>query len=134
MLQNDCLGTNLKESDAGGELEDDAAHGPDVARRGPAHLQDDLGRAVVPRRHDRRVVLVVEGGAAEVDEADLWAAQEAQVPLPLRVVHQVVAAVVEQDVLGLQVGVGQAVVVHEPDGLAQLVGDLTNLQHDFSHI
>ena len=117
----------LKKSDASGEFEDDAPDGPDVAGGAPAQLEDDLGRAVVPRRDDGRVVLVVEGGAAKVDQPDLGVAQEAEVLLPLGVVHEVVAAVVEEDVLRLEVGVRQPVVVHEADRVAQLVGNLSNL-------
>ena len=121
------LSVYLKKSDASGEFEDDASNGPDVAGGAPAQLEDDLGRAVVPRRDDGRVVLVVEGGAAKVDQSDLGVAEEAEVLLALGVVDEVVAAVVEEDVLRLEVGVRQPVVVHEADGVAQLVGNLTNL-------
>ena len=44
----------LEERGAGGELVHDAADAPHVAGVGPAQLQDDLGRAVVPGRHDLR--------------------------------------------------------------------------------
>ena len=42
----------LEERGAGGELVHDAADAPHVAGVGPAQLQDHLGRAVVPGRHD----------------------------------------------------------------------------------
>ena len=44
----------LEERGAGGELVHDAADAPHVAGVGPAQLQDHLGRAVVPGRHDLR--------------------------------------------------------------------------------
>ena len=50
------------------ELEDDAADAPDVAGLRPAQLEDDLRRAVVPRRHHRAVVLPVERRRTEVDQ------------------------------------------------------------------
>jgi len=57
------------------ELDEDAPDGPDVARVGPPEAEDDLGRTIVARRDDRRVVLLIERGRAEVDEADLSRAQ-----------------------------------------------------------
>ena len=90
--------------------------------------QYDFRRAVVPRGDDGGVVLVVEGGAAKVDQSDLGVAEEAEVLLALGVVDEVVAAVVEEDVLRLEVGVRQPVVVHEADRVAQLVGNLSNLR------
>lgn len=67
---------NLKESEAGVELEDDATDGPYVAGVRPAELQDDFGRAVVPRRHDRRVVLVIKSRRAEIDQTRIRAAND----------------------------------------------------------
>ena len=95
------------------KLENDAADAPDVTGLAPAQLQDHLGRAVVPRRHHRRVVLPVERGRAKVDQLDpgvLHAAHGAlrggaDVGVPVRA-HK-------QDVLRLQVRVGQVVVVQE---------------------
>ena len=46
----------LEERGAGGELVHDAADAPHVAGVGPAQLQDHLGRAVVPGRHDLRKI------------------------------------------------------------------------------
>jgi len=58
----------LEQGAAHGDLEDDAAGGPDVAGLGPADLHDDLGRPVVACGHDAGVVLVVEGRAPEVNQ------------------------------------------------------------------
>ena len=77
-------------------------------------LHDDLGCAVVPGLHDGGVVLVVEGGAAEVDQPDLGVLQDsdlAEPPALLTVLRRGVVfvrvAVVKQDVLRLQVRVRQ---------------------------
>lgn len=43
-------------------------NGPNVARLRPAELENHLGRPVMPRRHNGAVVLVVEGGTAEVNK------------------------------------------------------------------
>jgi len=117
----------LEQGETEGELEQNAADGPDVAGLRPAELQDDLRGAVVPGGHDGAVVLVVEGGTPEVDEAYFRITNEPEVLLLLVVVDQVVRAVVEKDVLRLEVGVGQPVVVHEFDCVAKLVPDLTDL-------
>ena len=52
--------THLEERVSGVEFEHDAADAPHVARLRPAQLEDDFRCAVVARRHDRAVVLVVE--------------------------------------------------------------------------
>ena len=57
-----------------GQLDQDAAHGPQVAGEAPAQAQDDLGRAVMPRAHNAAVVLVLKRRAAKVDHPDLVAA------------------------------------------------------------
>lgn len=85
------------------QLEQDAADRPDVARLRPAEFcgpnsgrsvtqcsrtramnrltQDHLGGAVVARRHDGAVVLVVERGAAKVDEPHVGPLYAPVVPL-----------------------------------------------------
>ena len=63
--------TDLEERVAGVELEHDAADAPDVTRLRPAHLEYDFRRAVVTRRHDGAVVLVIERRRAEVDQLDV---------------------------------------------------------------
>lgn len=50
------------------QLEQDAADAPDVARMAPAELENHLGSAIVTRRHNRAVVLVVERRRAKVDQ------------------------------------------------------------------
>jgi hypothetical protein len=58
----------------------------DIAGLRPAQLQDDLRRAVVLGRDDGRVVGVVRGGAAEVDEPDLRIADAPECLPPATVV------------------------------------------------
>lgn len=53
------------------QLHHNAAYAPQVTRVAPAQPQDDFGCAIVACRHDRRVVLVLKGGAAKVN--DLYA-------------------------------------------------------------
>lgn len=61
----------LEERDAQIQLEQNAADRPHVARLVPAQFENHLRRPIVARGHDRRVVLVVEGGRAEIDQLDL---------------------------------------------------------------
>ena len=105
---------SLEESLARDEFDEDATDRPHVARVGPAcaclffsnrerqgqHVGDsprneafttrvrrtenDLGCAVVPRRHDLGVVLLLERGAAKVDQLDARVFEDLPVPGPLR--------------------------------------------------
>ena len=109
------------------QLEDDAPDAPDVAGLGPAQLQDDFRSPVVARGDDGAVMLVVKRGGTEVDQPDFRVLDEPHVLLLAGVVDDVVAGVEEEDVLRLQVGVGQSVVVHEFYGVAELVGHLPDL-------
>ena len=59
-MRHDDSATHLKECVSGVELEHDAPDAPHVARLRPAHLQDDFRCAVVTRRHDGAVMLVIE--------------------------------------------------------------------------
>ncbi len=60
----------LKERESEIELEQNAADAPDVAGLRPAELENYLGRPVVSRRNDGRVMLPVECGRAEVDHSN----------------------------------------------------------------
>ena len=125
------------------QLEQDAADAPHVARLGPAQLQDhfrglkifltfykiffafhtnifqksqvsrNIIYPVVSGGDDRAVVLPVEGGRAEVDELDPGVAHAPDVALGGGAVLAVPVRAHEQDVLRLQVGVGQVVVVQK---------------------
>lgn len=53
------------------ELDQDTTDAPDVAREAPAQVENDLWSTVVASRDDRRMILVVKGGGAEVNEANL---------------------------------------------------------------
>ncbi len=114
----------LEEGVASEELDQDAANAPDVTRIAPPQTQDDLGRAIVPRRHDRRMVFILERGRAKVDEPDLGIVQHP--PLTsgsadrgrrgrdLAVVRETLRAVVdEQDVLGLQIRADQIEIMQD---------------------
>ena len=68
---------------------------------------------VVSGGDDRAVVLPVEGGRAEVDELDPGVAHAPDVALGGGAVLAVPVRAHEQDVLRLQVGVGQVVVVQK---------------------
>ena len=95
------------------KLEDDGPSAPDIAGLGPAELKDDLRRPIMPRRDDAAVVLPVEGGRAKVDELDPGVPHPPKVPLRRRAVLGAPVGRDEQDVLRLQVGVGEVVVVQE---------------------
>jgi len=117
----------LEEGDAERQLEDDAPDGPDVAGLRPAQLHDDLWGAVMPRRHNGGVVLVVEGGAAEIDQADLGIAHPSHFAPQRRIKLEVVGRVEKENVLRLEVRVGDPVAMKEVDGVAEVVGHLPNV-------
>ena len=60
----------LEQGIASEKLDEDASDAPYVAREAPAKVEDNLGSAVVTRGYNGRVVLVVEGCRAKVDEPD----------------------------------------------------------------
>ena len=95
------------------ELEDNAANAPDIARLAPAKLQDDLGRPVVPGGHHTAVVLPVESGRAEVNELHSGVPHPSDVPLVRGAVLAVPVVADKQNVLGLQVGVSQMILVEK---------------------
>ena len=57
------------------EFHNDATNAPNIARKAPAQLKDDLWRAVVSGRDNGRMVLVIECGRSEVNEADFTVKQ-----------------------------------------------------------
>jgi len=112
----------LEQGDTESELEDDAADTPDVAGLAPAELQDDFWSSVVAGGDYRTVVLVVEGGAAEVDEADGGVLDILDV-----VAAALVVRVEEQDILWFEIGVSDSVFVKEVAAVAELVGHLAHV-------
>ena len=52
------------------EFVNDAAERPNVARLTPTQLEDDFGSAVVTRRHNRGMMLVIECSGTKVDKAN----------------------------------------------------------------
>lgn len=106
------------------ELNQYAPNAPDIAREAPSQVEYNLGGTVVPRRHDRRVVFIVKGRRAKIDQPDL--AIEEYSPLALHAVRSVgggwdvavvseclVGAVHQEDVLRLQIGVDQVDVMKD---------------------
>ena len=53
------------------QFHQDAANTPDVSFEAPAQPQDDFWRPVVPRADNGAVILILEGGAAKVNDLDL---------------------------------------------------------------
>ena len=74
---------------------------------------------------------MVKGRAAKVDQSDLGALEDPDLPalLPVLLAHVVleVVAVEEEDVLRLQVRVGQTMLVEKVDRETQLVRDLSHV-------
>ena len=66
----------LEEGVTGIELDQDTANTPDVAGITPAQVEDDFWCTVMPRRDDRRVILIVESGRAKVNQPDLCIEQD----------------------------------------------------------
>lgn len=75
---NDCLHhcqvfeivVGLEESITGKEFDQDTPDTPDITGETPAQVEDNLWCPVVTSGHDRRVVFVIEGGRAKVDETN----------------------------------------------------------------
>lgn len=67
---------SLEKGIAGKELDEDAADAPDVTREGPAQSQDDLWRSIMPGGHDGRMILILEGGRAEIYQANFCVEQD----------------------------------------------------------
>ena len=64
-------GVGVEHHAANGQLEDDAAHTPDIAALVPSHLHHNLGRTIVSGLDNGGVVLVVKCCAAKVNQSDL---------------------------------------------------------------
>ena len=62
---------SLEEGIASEELDNDAAYTPDIARKAPTQLQNDFWRTIVSCRDNRRVVFIIKGCRAKVDQTDL---------------------------------------------------------------
>lgn len=67
---------SLEEGVAGIELDQDTADAPDVTGIAPAQVEYDFRCAIVPSRDDRRVILIVEGGRAKVNQPDFCIEQD----------------------------------------------------------
>jgi len=106
------------------ELDKDATNAPDVARVCPAKAENDLGRAVMTGRHNRRVVLILESCRSEVNQSDLGI--EKDPPLVrlavLRgrgrrdfavVCEGLICVVAKKDVLGLEIGMNEVQIVQD---------------------
>ena len=65
-------------------------------------------------------MLMVEGGAAKINQPNLWILEDSQfsalLPVLIREKLLVVIAVIEEDVLRFEVGVGESIGVKEGDG------------------
>lgn len=93
------------------KFKEDASDAPDVAGLGPPQLQYHLRGSVVSGADHGAVVLPVKGRRPEVDELDPGVAHAPDVALVGGAVLAVPVRAHKQDVLRLQVGVGQVVVV-----------------------
>ena len=65
-------------------------------------------------------MLMVEGGAAKINQPNLWILEDSHFSVLLPVVIReklfIVIAVIEEDVLRFEVGVGESIGVKEGDG------------------
>ena len=108
----------LEEGVAGVELDENTADAPDVAGKGPPQTEDDLGGPIMARRHDGRMIFVVKGRGAKIDESDVGTSED--FPLsgtprgselrrwyPPVICESVASSITEEDVLGLQVGMDE---------------------------
>lgn len=106
------------------EFDEDASYAPYIARKGPTQTEDDLGRAVVPSRHDGRVILILEGCTSKVNQSDFGVQENASLrsmSLHRRrrgrnlavVCERLVCRVDQQDILWLEVCMNQIQVMQD---------------------
>ena len=91
------------------KFKEDASDAPDVTGLGPAKLEYNLRGPVMPGADHGAVVLPVKGRRPEVDELDPGVAHAPYVPLAGRAELRVPVRAHKQDILRLQVRVGQVV-------------------------
>ena len=108
-----------EEQRASPKLSEDAPHRPLIDRMVPLQAEGYLGRTVLPRAHDGRVVLVLPRGSAKVDERHARMRGQSIPPVERRD---------EQNVLGLEVGVGETNRVYVLEGLEAVGSDRGNLR------
>jgi hypothetical protein len=113
----------LEEGIAGEELDQDAADAPNIAGVRPPETKDDLGCPVMTSRDDGRVVFILEGCRAEINQPNLGVQQHLSLAgLPIVVVggggrdlavvcEGLVLVVAQQDVFRLQIRVDQVEVM-----------------------
>jgi hypothetical protein len=53
------------------EFHNDAPDAPNIAGKAPSQLENDLRSPIVPGRHNRRMILVIERGRSKVDQPNL---------------------------------------------------------------
>ena len=93
------------------EFEDNAANAPHITWLRPAQLQDDLGRSVVSGADHAGVVLPVKRGGAEVNQLDPGVSHPPDVLLGRGTILREPVIGHKQNVLRLQISVGQMIVV-----------------------
>ena len=96
----------------GEELEEDAPHAPEIARVRPAQPKHNFRRAVVPRRDDGGVVIVLIGCAAQVNDNNVFALDHAGAVV-LRVPVVLPIGIDEENVFEFKVSVDEAHLVQE---------------------
>lgn len=113
---------SLEQRVAGEEFDKDAADTPDIAWERPSKPEDDFRRSVVPSRHHRGVVFVLESSGSKVDQTNLRVQKNPSLGgvatnLDRRgwylsvVGERLISTVVEQDILRLQISVDEIQVV-----------------------
>jgi hypothetical protein len=119
----------LEERVSSVQFKDDAANAPDVARLSPTQLENDFRSAVMPRRDNRAVVFVIKRRRTKVNQTDFRRFHAPKISLLQWIVGDIGVGIDKQDVLWLQVGVCQVIVMQKLDGAGQLPTDVTHLLH-----
>ena len=70
----------LKKSISCEKLHKYTTDAPDVTWVSPTKIEDDFGCTVMPSRDYRRMILIIEGGRAEIDQPDLGIEQDPPLP------------------------------------------------------
>ena len=93
------------------KFEEDTSNAPNITGLGPSKLEDDLGRSVVSGGDNTGVVFPIKRGRSKVYQLDTCVSHSSDVSLVCWTVLAVPIVAYKQNVLRLQICMGQVVIV-----------------------
>lgn len=112
----------LKERVTSEEFHKNTPDTPDITRKTPAQVEDDLRSSVVPCRDHRRMVFIIERGGTEINQPNLAVKEDSSLPSVAGVCvgrggdgavvgEGLVVVADKEDIFGLQVGMDEVEVM-----------------------